>query len=98
MSNANTRWRDRVGRVFNTRPRIGVGKNRIWLSRKKEMESFQENFYNPGTHLCLDGPSGAGKTSLALTFLVKEEVRYTYVPLTKGMMWLDFLSTTLETR
>jgi thiamine monophosphate kinase len=89
MSNAEIRWRERVGRVFNTRPRIGVGKSRIWLSRRKEMQSFRQNFYNPGTHVCLDGPSGAGKTSLALTFLVQEGIRYAYVPLTRGMTWLD---------
>lgn len=90
MPDVSIEWRERVGRAFNTRPRIGVGRHRVWLSRKHDMDAFRDNFFNPGTHVCLDGPSGVGKTSLALTFLAREKARYVYVPLTRHTSWPDF--------
>lgn len=83
-------WEQKVGQVFNTNPRIGVKKNIVWLERDKEYHQLDIVFKRPGAHVCLDGPTGVGKTSLALTYLEKEKVQYVLVVVTRSMNWVEF--------
>jgi hypothetical protein len=89
MTDKFEQWRAKVGAVFNVAPRIGSSKQTVWLTRSLPMNNFRNTFLNPGTHVCLDGPSGAGKTSLVLTFLEKERFPYAYVQITTSMTWPD---------
>ncbi len=83
-----TKWRERVGRVFDVNPRIGLDSDTVWITRKDEA-AIAEVFERPHTHVCVDGPSGSGKTSLALTFLEGGSVPYAYVPLSRHTIWAD---------
>jgi len=84
-----TKWSKRVGTVFNTGPRIGIGKT-LWQPRDRTLSQLSQDFHRPRSHVCLDGASGVGKTSLALTFLVRERIRHCAIQLTHGMEWHDF--------
>lgn len=86
----NEKWINLVGRVFNTRPRIGVAKDTVWLPRTKATVRFAEASQRPGAHVCLHGPTGAGKTSLALTHLIRTDIPYASVQVTESMTWSDF--------
>lgn len=89
-ANRDDRWVRRVGAVFNTRPRIGVGRKTVWLSRDGYVNDLLDSFQRAGSHVCLDGPSGVGKTSLAWTFLVTNSIPYVNVQLTSKMTWPEF--------
>lgn len=89
-------WTKKVGKVFNTRPRIGSNKETVWLNRIHTSQRFAEAFDRPGTHVCLDGPSGAGKTSLAITHLFGKGIRHAAVQLTENMDWVEFCRLILE--
>lgn len=86
----NTKWAEKVNRVFNTRPRIGSNKDTVWLERRHTSQRFAEAFECPGAHVCLDGPSGAGKTSLALTYLFNQGISHAAIQLTENMDWPEF--------
>jgi hypothetical protein len=84
------KWASKVGRVFTTTPRDGNSKSTVWLPRTKSENRFGEVLENPGVHICVDGPTGTGKTSLALTVLHKAEIKYTLVQITQSMDWAGF--------
>lgn len=86
---SNSKWARKVGSVFITRPRIG-GKHTVWLDRKDAERRFTEAIQHPGAHVCLDGPTGVGKTSLVLTELVAQSVRHIAVMTTASMTWVEF--------
>ena len=83
-------WKRKVDEVFNTRPRVGHTKNTVWLDRLDEQRLLEEAFERPGVHVCIDGPTGAGKSSLALTHLIGKRIKHVAVQLTKRMDWLEF--------
>jgi len=89
MANSEV-WTKKVGRVFNTRPRIASQKGTVWLERKHTMQHFAESFARPGAHVCLDGPSGAGKTSLALTHIFRQGINHAAIQVTEQMEWPQF--------
>ena len=89
ISNSES-WTKKVGRVFNTRPRIASQKGTVWLERKHTAQHFAEAFARPGAHVCLDGPSGAGKTSLALTHIFGQGINHAAIQLTEQMEWPQF--------
>lgn len=89
-SKAKRFWASRVGTVFNTMPRDGSAEKTVWLTRKEAESEFSGVLHLQGKHICLDGPTGTGKTSLALTGLHKENMRYTLVQVTEKMTWSGF--------
>ena len=83
-------WASRVGSVFNTMPRDGSNRLTVWLPRTSMERRFTEVLENKGVHICLDGPTGTGKTSLALTQLHRSKVKYALVQITQLMDWPEF--------
>ena len=83
------RWAGRVGRVFDTRPRV-ASKVTVWLERKSAYRLLSNVVEQPGMHVCLDGPTDVGKTSLAHTYIAKEQVHHCAVMVTQSMTWPDF--------
>lgn len=84
-------WITRVSSVFDIRPRDASNpKNKIWLSRDVQEKELQDKLYAPGVHVCIDGPSGTGKSSLALTILGITETKYVPIQLVEKMTWQDF--------
>ncbi len=82
-------WSKKVGAVFITRPRIATKKT-VWLERKKAADRFVAALERPGAHVCLDGPTGVGKTSLVLSTIVRQSVRHVSVMCTQNMTWSEF--------
>lgn len=86
----SSEWVKKVGRVFNVNPRNGTLKQTVWLPRRSLESSFREAAETQGVHICLDGPTGTGKSSLALTGLHSLKFRHTLVQVTNHMSWPEF--------
>lgn len=89
MFNKKT-WAEFTGQVFNTLPRDGNDKSTIWLVRKTLEENLEQMLDFSGVHICIDGPTGTGKTSLAKTVLQRKNIKHILVQITKSMSWNDF--------
>lgn len=84
------KWLRSIGKVFKTNPRNGNEESTVWLRRRKLEERFNDVLGFSGVHICLDGPTGTGKSSLAITGLNRAEIKYVLVQLTEKMNWADF--------
>jgi hypothetical protein len=82
-------WHERVGNVFDASPRIDR-KDTVWVDREGVKTELDYAFKRKGSQVCLDGPTGAGKTSLALNYLVSNKVKFIGVQATKEMDWISF--------
>jgi len=76
--------------IFTARPRIASGKNVLWQERRHSAQKFAGVMARAGAHVCLDGPSGVGKTSLALTYLFTEQIPHVSLQITTNMDWFQF--------
>lgn len=85
----NGRWINKIDEVFQTSPRI-ESKSPLWLERKTASKNLARAFAGKGAQVCLDGPTGVGKTSLVLTYLVQEQIKYFGVQITSEMDWQGF--------
>ena len=83
-------WGTKVGEVFNTLPRDGSRKSTVWLERKDLDHKLEADIGSLGVHVCIDGPTGTGKSSLATTILNRRQVPFRLVQVTKSMTWTDF--------
>jgi len=88
--NENKSWGRIVGEVFNTLPRNGVDKETFWMPRKQLEVNLLQELEAPGVHVCIDGPTGTGKTSLAKTVLMKNSIPHRLIQITMNMTWIDF--------
>jgi hypothetical protein len=86
----NNRWQKVVGQVFNTQPRDGSRKDSLWVKRGGAEETLTLLLQNPGVHICVDGPTGSGKSSLAITVLNRFRINYNLIQMTSSMTWQDF--------
>ncbi|WP_298242701.1 AAA family ATPase [uncultured Bradyrhizobium sp.] len=78
-----------VSLAFSTQPTRGDNEE-LWL-RREALE--REVSYQLGTtdqHLCIDGPSGTGKTSLVQKIFSNRSRDFMHVQLSKDMHWKDF--------
>ncbi len=90
-------WSERVGTMFSPTPRIGPSsKGTFWVERQDYLQDFSDLIAQPYTHVCLDGPTGSGKTSLALTCLRLAKVRHSVVEVTASMSWADLCRQILD--
>lgn len=81
-------WISTVDSVFNTNPRLFTSETSY--PRTQELRALSR-FYNIfGESVCIDGPSGAGKTSLALSFISNKNIEFVYVQVTKYLDWKGF--------
>lgn len=81
-------WCQKVGKVFDTRPRVATA-NTFWLERNQAYKQFAQAAERPGGHICLDGPTGVGKTSLVHTYIERESLRHIPIMITHSMQWKD---------
>ena len=84
MQNDNERinWLSRIDNAFGTRSRDGSIKGAVWLKREKQENTLFDTLATPTPHVCVDGPTGTGKTSLVLTQLHRTKSEYVYIQLT----------------
>jgi hypothetical protein len=80
-------WMEVVSEVFDTNPRDGNRKETVWLPRTKLEKLVEDELYTRGRHICIDGCSGSGKSSLIITTLLKHKIPFTMVQITRTMTW-----------
>lgn len=86
-----------IYKVFYTTPRDGYKSGNIWIQR--EEEDILEKLLNAvGVSICIDGPTGTGKSSLAITILKKKNFRFLLIQVTKNMKWKDFCKKLFEAK
>lgn len=84
------KWLDKIDDAFGTRPRDGSIQGSVWLKREKYENTLFDTLATRTPHLCVDGPTGTGKTSLVLTQLHRIRREYVYIPIGHQMKWADF--------
>ena len=89
-------WSNKIGRVFRSKPRVGHSKGIVWLNRIDIEREFEKNLLSFGINVCLDGPTGTGKTSLALTTLNRLKLKFTHIQITQNMDWKGFCRRIIE--
>lgn len=83
-----TDWETKVYAVFSTSPRTGEQRGGLWIRRRQLEESVLEILKDPVVNICIDGPSGTGKTSLAKTMLQNSKRSYQTINVTSKMDWV----------
>lgn len=78
----------RVHEVFDLRPRVRH-KDALWVDRTEAAKRLDELFAR-APHICLDGPTGVGKTSLVLTHFAIKKIPHLGVQMTGSMDWPAF--------
>ena len=89
-------WTERISAVFRSRPRIGCHSDTFWLNRPDIERGFKKHLITSGTNVCLDGPTGTGKSSLALTMLDRLQIPFTQVQVTNHMDWKTFCRAVID--
>jgi excinuclease UvrABC ATPase subunit len=97
-------WLDEIGAVFNSFPKfatnrkkIQINENKLWIKRidhnNKNIESVLETMLKiPNLNICVDGPSGSGKSSLVNYIFNKNKLKSIFVQVGTQMNWRDFCS------
>ncbi|HTI71655.1 MAG TPA: hypothetical protein VMF06_16895, partial [Candidatus Limnocylindria bacterium] len=80
----------RVSDVFDTNPRNGNRATTVWLKRAAIEKHLENDLFTRGRHICIDGCSGSGKSSLVITTLLRNKIPYTTVQITRSMDWHGF--------
>lgn len=83
-------WMQQVSDVFDTNPRNGNKENTVWLRQPMLEKELEADLFTRGRHICIDGCSGSGKSSLVITTLIKHAIPYTTVQVGRKMDWKSF--------
>lgn len=89
IPSADEQWSYDVNKVFSSKPRNG-NNTAVWWWRRKSLEEKMERELNAGVQICLDGPTGTGKSSLAITLLERRNIDYSLLQVTINMDWPQF--------
>lgn len=76
--------------IFSSRPRNGDEKDAFWHKRARLEERLSQIILARSQNVCIDGPTGSGKTSLALTVLSRTKSKVIWAPVVNEMSWPDF--------
>lgn len=83
-------WMTSVSEVFDVDPRNGNKTSTVWLKRGTLERQLEADLFTRGRHICRDGCSGAGKSSLVITTLLKHQIPFTSVQIGRRMDWHGF--------
>lgn len=81
---------ERIEQFFGSRPRDGSENGVFWWRRTKIETRLSQLLLARSQNICIDGPTGSGKSSLAITVLSRIRQPYIWVPLVNHMEWPDF--------
>lgn len=84
------KWTEQVNRIFSLKPRNGATAHSFWLDREPIERQFDDFLHQEGVHICVDGPSGTGKTSLVTTGLSKSKRKFFEFQWKKHTTWSSF--------
>lgn len=76
---------------------MGMRKNAFWHKRSKLEERLSQIIRAKSQNVCIDGPTGSGKTSLALTVLSRAGNKIIWIPVVNNMSWVDFCEEIFKT-
>lgn len=85
-----------IGDRFSTQPIIGVHNQGLWFKREALERDLAYGLGNVTQHICVDGPSGTGKTSLAQHVLVSHQTPFISVQVFQDMTWAHFCRNFVE--
>ncbi|WP_342151728.1 ATP-binding protein [Methylorubrum sp. SB2] len=100
MATARDNWSDKVGAIFDVRPRVAIDDRSRWIAREEE-DRFRRAILSPGMHAILYGPSGSGKTSLAKSTVGRIENKerlFIYTRINHNTDWNSFKSQIIENK
>lgn len=80
----------RIEHYFGSRPRDGSEEGVFWWRRIKIETRLSQLLLARSQNICIDGPTGSGKSSLAITVLSRIGQPYVWVPVVNHMDWPDF--------
>ena len=80
---------ERIERLFSSQPRNGSDDNALWHKRAKIEGRLSQLLKAGSQNICIDGPTGSGKSSLALTVLNRISQPFIWLPLVNDMHWSD---------
>lgn len=85
----HSHWMELVSDVFDINPRNGNRSDTVWLMRPELERQLEAELFTRGRHICVDGCSGSGKSSLVITTLLKNKIPYTTVQVytENGLAW-----------
>lgn len=78
-----------ISLAFSTQP-IRGDNERLWLRREALEREVSFQLGTSDQHLCIDGPSGTGKTSLIQKIFFERRRDFMHIQLTPDMRWKDF--------
>lgn len=85
----------RLDQAFTILPRNGH-ENPVWVPRHDAEKRISQVLLKQGKSICLDGPSGTGKSSTALTCLVEHKLHFIRFQLVNALTWNAFARLFLE--
>jgi hypothetical protein len=97
LTNPERIWSSRVSQIFHTAPRDGAKPHSVWFPRRALENDLSDLLFQEAVHICVDGPSGTGKTSLVQTQLSKEAVKVLPLQLPRSTDWGEFCKLIVQT-
>ena len=85
-----------IEEAFTIMPRNGAIQGVVWVPRNDEEKKIRNIFANHGKSICLDGPTGTGKSSIALTAASKYKCYYIRLQIVRSMDWNGFATIILD--
>src|ERR1700722_19725760 len=80
----------RIEQFFGSSPRNGTEEGVLWRPRDRLEKRLSQLLSARSQNICIDGPTGSGKSSLAITVLSKIKQTFVWVPVISNMSWPDF--------
>jgi hypothetical protein len=78
---------EHIDNVFGTNPRDGYGPEKFWWEKRGGDDKFFELLYSRGKSICVDGPTGSGKTSLVMRGLKESKNKFCTVTVFPQLDW-----------
>jgi hypothetical protein len=88
--------KNKLEEAFTIMPRNGAASGVVWVPRTEEEKRIRAIFSKQGKSICLDGPTGTGKSSIALTAASAHECFYIRLQIVRSLDWLGFSTLILD--
>ncbi len=88
--------KDHLEEAFTIMPRNGAAQGVVWVPRTYEEKRMGSIFSKQGKSICLDGPTGTGKSSIALTVASAHECFYLRLQIVRSLDWAGFSTLILD--
>ncbi len=82
--------------AFTILPRNGALQGAVWVTRIEEENRIRDIFAKQGKSICLDGPTGTGKSSIALTAASENNCHFLRIQLVRSLDWPTFATLVLD--